>query len=279
MGQLKWYKRDPSAALNGMMELTLEERGAFNTVLDLIYSRDGNLPDDEHFIAGWLRVDVRIWRRIRASLITRGKLFVADGALRNERADAEVLAALSRVGSAREAGRASARSKASRLHGNQRKTNSLEPTDVETSAATVVSTNHNHYQNSVEINSTAAAAAPVLFAPADDVRPAGAPPKPGRSADDVKRAIFASGLALLIGQGIPESRARSMIGRWRKDHSDGAVLDAIIRAEVEQPSEVVEWINARLNHSKGKRNGQAPNGPGPMQRLGAHLAAEFTSAG
>ena len=39
MGTLKWYKRDPDAALSGMFELTLEERGAYNTILDLIYSR------------------------------------------------------------------------------------------------------------------------------------------------------------------------------------------------------------------------------------------------
>ena len=44
MGHLKWYKRDPRAALTGMMQLTLEERGAYNTILDLIYVHDG---DDE----------------------------------------------------------------------------------------------------------------------------------------------------------------------------------------------------------------------------------------
>lgn len=92
MGQIKWYKRDPSAALNGMMELDLQERGAYNTVLDLIYSRDGNLPDDDRFIAGWLRVDVRVWKRIKSTLIDRGKLFIQDGKIRNERADVEVLA-------------------------------------------------------------------------------------------------------------------------------------------------------------------------------------------
>ena len=31
MGNIRWYKRDPDAALNGMAVLTLEERGAYNT--------------------------------------------------------------------------------------------------------------------------------------------------------------------------------------------------------------------------------------------------------
>ena len=145
------------------------------------------------------------------------------------------------------------------------------PDDATTATATATS--------SVETNvSTAAAAASDLFDHAEYDGAAGTPPAPAQvsSAADIKRTIFASGLALLIEQGIPEPRARSMIGRWRKDHSDGAVLDALSRAATEQPSAVLEWISGRLNHSKGQRNGHAPNGPGPMQRLGAHLAAEFT---
>jgi uncharacterized protein YdaU (DUF1376 family) len=143
MGQIKWYKRDPSEALNGMMELTLEERGAYNTILDLIYSRDGNLPDDDRFVAGWLRVDVRVWKRIKARLIERQKLYVADGMLRNRRADAEILMALSRAASAREAGRASARSKAAKSHRKSRKIKHVASTTVGTGASTGVSTNHN----------------------------------------------------------------------------------------------------------------------------------------
>lgn len=146
MGQIKWYKRDPSAALNGMMELDLQERGAYNTVLDLIYSRDGILPDDDRFIAGWLRVDVRVWKRIKSSLIERGKLFISDGMIRNERADVEVLAALSRVASASDAGRASARSKTGKFGDVKKENSDLAPTVVQTTVSTTVSTNHNHNQ-------------------------------------------------------------------------------------------------------------------------------------
>jgi uncharacterized protein YdaU (DUF1376 family) len=106
--RIKWYKRDPDAALNGMAELTLEERGAYDTVLDLIYSRDGKVDDDERFLAGWMRVDVRVWKRIRARLIALGKLYVDENSLRNRRADREVSKALLRIASAEDAGRASA---------------------------------------------------------------------------------------------------------------------------------------------------------------------------
>ena len=107
MGDIRWYKRDPDAALAGMAELTLEERGAYNTVLDLIYSMEGNLKDDDRYISGWLRCDVRVWRRIRRRLTELGKLYLYAGCLHNKRADRELDAAKHRVLSAAEAGRSS----------------------------------------------------------------------------------------------------------------------------------------------------------------------------
>jgi uncharacterized protein YdaU (DUF1376 family) len=97
MGFLKWHKRDHNAALRGMMVLTIEERGAYTTILDLIYAHDGEIADNETEIVAWLRTDPRIWRRIRATLLSLGKLYVREGYLRNERADDEVRAAATRV--------------------------------------------------------------------------------------------------------------------------------------------------------------------------------------
>lgn len=138
MGQIKWYKRDPDAALEGMRELSLEERGAYNTILDLIYVRDGNLPDDDRFIAGWLGVDMRVWRRIKKSLIQRGKLYIADGQIRNSRADAVVLEALARVVSAADAGRASAARKVAKSKGISNKNSDMASTTVGTDDVTGV---------------------------------------------------------------------------------------------------------------------------------------------
>ena len=87
MGVVKWYKRDPNAALTGMASLTLEERGAYNTILDLIYAHDGAINDNDRFLAGWCCVDVRVWKRIRERLIVEKKLYVNGSTLRNARAD------------------------------------------------------------------------------------------------------------------------------------------------------------------------------------------------
>lgn len=85
------------------MALTLEERGAYSTVLDLIYSHADQLPDDDRFLAGWCGCDVRVWRRIKTRLISLGKLHVDGQHLRNFRATSGVTEALSRVASATEA--------------------------------------------------------------------------------------------------------------------------------------------------------------------------------
>jgi uncharacterized protein YdaU (DUF1376 family) len=108
MGDLKWYKRDPKAVLMGIADLTLEECGAYLAVLELIYSKEGAVEDDDRLLAGWLRVDVRVWRRIRGRLLERGKLYINGSNLRNERADREVAAVLERIRNSAQAGLRSA---------------------------------------------------------------------------------------------------------------------------------------------------------------------------
>lgn len=103
MGILKWYKRDPRAAILGMLGMTNEECGAYNRILDLIYINDGALPENTDHICDVLKCDPRTWRRLRARLIDLGKLYIHAGCLRNERADFETTQALRRVRVATEA--------------------------------------------------------------------------------------------------------------------------------------------------------------------------------
>lgn len=138
MGRLKWYKRDVNAALGGMKKLNLEQRGAYNTILDLIYDKEGQLEDDDRFIAGWLSCDVRKWRRIKTELIALGKLTIEPVSniryIRNNRADVEVLRALSLLDVAVRAGHASADKRASELN----KTKGLGSTGAPTGVSTIL---------------------------------------------------------------------------------------------------------------------------------------------
>lgn len=87
---MKWYKRDPDAAIAGMIGLTLEERGAYNTLLDLLYSRDGNVVDDDGFMARALECRPQVWRRVKAGLIAKGKIRETGGKLTANRVEKEL---------------------------------------------------------------------------------------------------------------------------------------------------------------------------------------------
>lgn len=102
-----WYRGDPHADIESAKGLTFEEFGAYCVVLALLRLRAGAIPDDDRFIAGWYRCDVRIWRRLRERLIAHERLYVSDGMLRSPAADDDVAAAARRHAAAQAAGRAS----------------------------------------------------------------------------------------------------------------------------------------------------------------------------
>jgi uncharacterized protein YdaU (DUF1376 family) len=82
---MKWYKHDPDAFLVGTFALTLEERGAYITIIDLLYSRDGDVSEDV-FARAMGRP--QIWRRMKAALLAKGKLhYKTDGKLTANRVE------------------------------------------------------------------------------------------------------------------------------------------------------------------------------------------------
>jgi len=77
---------------------------------------------------------------------------------------------------------------------------------------------------------------------------------------DLAGAIFRTGLKLLMASGHKEPAARSIIGRWRKTYSDGAVLAVLARCQTAQPapSSPIEWITKALQAEHQRAAGQAP---------------------
>jgi hypothetical protein len=94
---MKWYKRDCKDALEGMRTLTLEEAGAYNKVIDLIYLKDNRLEDDDRFMTYWLNCDLRVWKRLKQRLVDLGKLAIKDGCIVNGRAQLEIEEALAKA--------------------------------------------------------------------------------------------------------------------------------------------------------------------------------------
>ncbi len=87
---LPYYPRFPRDFIEGTIGLPFEVKAAYGLVLDMIYLKNGKLPDDPRYIAGLLNVSVRKWNSLRKSLLAAEKLFVSDGLLMNYRAIIEV---------------------------------------------------------------------------------------------------------------------------------------------------------------------------------------------
>lgn len=90
MSAQPWHRRYHSDALAGMLSLTLEERGAYQTVLDLIYDRGCPIADNERMLAGYMGCSIRKWRALREALIRQGKLTATEGFLSNSRAEKQL---------------------------------------------------------------------------------------------------------------------------------------------------------------------------------------------
>jgi uncharacterized protein YdaU (DUF1376 family) len=87
---MKYYRRYPDAALAGMVMLTLEETGAYNIIIDMLYSRDGRLPDDDSMLCTALHCHGNKWHALKRRLIAKGKIWLADGFIKAKCVDAVI---------------------------------------------------------------------------------------------------------------------------------------------------------------------------------------------
>ena len=81
-----WYKRYARDFHEGTRKLSLEERGAYSDIIDLIFMAGGPIEDDDKGIAFKLCIDVRKWKRLRSRLLSVGKLYITHGHIHNARA-------------------------------------------------------------------------------------------------------------------------------------------------------------------------------------------------
>ena len=90
MADRPWHKRYHGNAIAGYMGLSLEERGAYSTLLDYLYDRRAPLPDNMRLLAGYMDVSVRKAESVVDSLLRKGKLYRReDGTISNRRFEKE----------------------------------------------------------------------------------------------------------------------------------------------------------------------------------------------
>ena len=85
-----WYKRYPADFIDGTVGLSLEEKGAYSLILDLIYARGAPIKDDARYLAGVCNISLRKWAAIRDRLIEAKKIIISDGFILNFRAEKEI---------------------------------------------------------------------------------------------------------------------------------------------------------------------------------------------
>ena len=81
MSDRPWYRRYGSDFIVRTLDLSLEEKGAYSVILDLIYDRGRPFPDDARYIAGVCGCSLRKWASIRGRLIEAGKIAIVDGCI------------------------------------------------------------------------------------------------------------------------------------------------------------------------------------------------------
>ena len=100
-----WYKRYGADFISGTLGLTLEEKGAYSIILDLIYDRGAGIPDEPRYIAGVCGCSVRKWNTIREKLLAAGKITISEGLISNSRAEKEIEIASKNADERAESGR------------------------------------------------------------------------------------------------------------------------------------------------------------------------------
>lgn len=201
------YPRDFEADTS---HLTLEEDGAYNRLLRLCWMTPGcSLPDDDAWIMRRMRVDAETYERV-VKVVLAEFFKRSGGRVANARLAREHIASSQSHERRVNAGKSGGKAKAAKTKENEPSNATAIPKQPEPEP---------YYSD----------------ANASD-----------GDAVDFAKAIFDNGVRFLCQHGSRELTARSLIGKWRKDHSDRDIFDAFAAAKREGAVDPVSWIAARL---------------------------------
>jgi uncharacterized protein YdaU (DUF1376 family) len=198
-----WHRRYHSDALAGMLSLTLEERGAYQTVLDLIYDRSGPIADNERLLSGYMGCSIR-----------KGKLVAADGFLTNPRAEKQLENDAKTARKLAENGAKGGRKKAENAKNG----------------------NENNNSGLAELGGGSSL---------PEARSQSIPLSNDNGVPDPEKIMFDTGVRLLKATGKSEAQARTLIGKWKRDHGVPEVIMGIAEAARLGITEPVAWLEAR----------------------------------
>jgi Protein of unknown function (DUF1376). len=234
---MKWVKFDPAAFNDGVIGLSFEERGAYITLISLQYARAPAIQVTDELVIRAAACRPQVWRRIKKSLITKGKVRETDGKLTANRVEDEVKTALKLM-----AGQQTG-TKLARNHPDTRSVSAVAPSNI------------NDFRGGESTSTTR-----LKRSKKDSGEDEGSSP----DVVDVRTRLFRQGLATLQRiTGKQPKQCRTLIGKWLRDAQDDAVrvCRAIEDAEINQVADPVSWImgalGSRIAHGGHSNDGMA----------------------
>ena len=213
-----FYKMDPAAWDFGTADLSLEEEAAYLRIVNAIHKHRGPVPNNDRVLAGLFRVSTRKARALVDALVDAGKLTIAGGFISNDRAISDLVqrgfVSVSRSESGAKGGRTRAENAAKALKENN---------EAQANAST-------REEKRREENTVAKAT-------------------DGEAVDpqaELAKELFERGVRFLGKHGVKEPQARSVIGRWRKDHPDPEIISAFMDCAKSGAIDPIPWITAKL---------------------------------
>lgn len=242
---LPWYACYPRDFNDGMIGLTLEERGAYITLLNLIYARGGPIPEDTWWITSQLGCTTRAWVKVRAALLLKRKLFTTelDGEphLMNPRAEREIAERFETSKKFSDAGRRGGQ----KSRPKPKEINGVSEAPLKPGLSQAEACTQSQSQSSV-------------------VPPDGETTAEPSNPDPDEKA-WGEAVGLLVGQGkLSADSARSFFGGLLKAHGLQArdLLGAINEAFANRTADPKSWLSGAAR-SRGKRQTT-----GPPKRVG-----------
>lgn len=117
---------------------------------------------------------------------------------------------------------------------------------------------------------------PILTEPIQSV-PSQEDARSAPTAPPIADQIWQAGVPYLENHGLTSKAARSLLGKWRKEHGDAHTLTTLIAAQTQGVSEPVAWMERALKN--GGKQGQSGRGRAAEQwdarRRGAALSAGY----
>ena len=231
MARRPWYKRYPADFIAGTMMLTCEEKGAYNTVLDLIYDRGGPIPEDAQWLGRVAGCSTRRWKQLQKRLVEEGKIEVENGQIDNARArELRFISEKEREKLAENGAKGA--EKTNKKRAENKKTNGLDE------KGPLFSERHTRSQKPDTRDSSSQTPSPKTNSVSNET---------GAGAPGIRQRLFGPFLDWLAEQtGKPKDQYRSLVGRWLKQYGEGTVLEVCIAASREQPLDPVAWITKAL---------------------------------